>query len=283
MFARLSNSWGLVKASWAVLRADKELIVFPLVSAGVSFIVLLTFAVPMLLSGMFEAMFAEEFGAVRIVGYAVAFVFYLVQYFVIIFFNTALIGAAMIRLDGGDPTVRDGLRIAWEHIGVIFGYAMISATVGLILRWLARRGVIGRLVSSLIGLAWGLATFLVIPILVVEDVGPVEGVKRSAKMLRETWGEQIAGNISIGLVFGLLIFLTVLAGTVVTIGLAILTESVVLMVLSASLSIGVTAVLILISSTLSGIYSAAVYRFAAGKKSDQFFSEELVESAFRLK
>ena len=283
MFTRLSHSWGLVKASWAVLRADKELIVFPLVSAGVSFIVLLSFAVPMLLSGMFEAMFAEEFGAVRIVGYAVAFVFYLVQYFIIIFFNTALIGAAMIRLDGGDPTVRDGLRIAWEHVGVIFGYAMISATVGLILRWLARRGVIGRLVSSLIGLAWGLATFLVIPILVVEDVGPVEGVKRSAKMLRETWGEQIAGNISIGLVFGLLIFLTVLAGTVVTIGLAILTESVVLMVLSASLSIGVTAVLILISSTLSGIYSAAVYRFAAGKKSDQFFSEELVESAFRLK
>ena len=283
MFARLSNSWGLVKASWAVLRADKELIVFPLVSAGVSFIVLLSFAVPMLLSGMFEAMFANEVAAARIVGYAVAFVFYLVQYFVIIFFNTALIGAAMIRLDGGDPTVRDGLRIAWEHVGVIFGYAMISATVGLILRWLARRGVIGRLVSSLIGLAWGLATFLVIPILVVEDVGPVEGVKRSAKMLRETWGEQIAGNFSIGLVFGLLIFLTVLAGTVVTIGLAILTESIVLMVLSASLFIGVTAVLILISSTLSGIYSAAVYRFAAGKKSDQFFSEGLVESAFRLK
>jgi hypothetical protein len=283
MFARLSNSWELVKASWAVLRADKELIVFPLVSAAASFIVLITFAIPMLLSGLFEAMFADEVAAARIVGYGVAFVFYLVQYFVIIFFNTALIGAAMIRLDGGDPTVRDGLRIAWEHIGVIFGYAMISATVGLILRWLAQRGVIGRLVSSLIGLAWGMATFLVIPVLVVEDVGPIEGVKRSAKMLRETWGEQIAGNISIGLVFGLLIVLTAVVGVVVTVGLFMLTESIVLIILSTSLFIGVTAVLILISSTLSGIYSAAVYRFAAGKKADLFFSDELVESAFRMK
>jgi hypothetical protein len=283
MFARLSNSWELVKASWAVLRADKELIVFPLVSAVVSLIVLITFAVPMLLSGLFEAMFAEEFGAVRIIGYAVAFVFYQVQYFVIIFANTALVGAAMIRLDGGDPTVRDGFRIAWQHVGAIFGYAMISATVGLILRWLARRGVIGRIVSSFIGLAWGMATFLVIPILVVEDVGPVEGVKRSAKMLRDTWGEQIAGNISIGLVFGLLIVLTAVVGVAVTVGLFMLTESIVLIVMSTSLFVGVTAVLILISSTLSGIYSAAVYRFAAGKKSDQFFSEELVESAFRLK
>ena len=283
MFARLSNSWELVKASWAVLRADKELIVFPLVSAIASLIVLVTFAVPMLLSGLFEAMFAEDVGAVRIVGYAVAFLFYLVQYFVIIFANTALVGAAMIRLDGGDPTVRDGFRIAWRHVGAIFGYAMISATVGLILRWLARRGVIGRLVSSLIGLAWGMATFLVIPILVVEDVGPVEGVKRSARMLRDTWGEQIAGNISIGLVFGLLIVLTTVVGIIVTVALASLTGSVVLIVLSISVFVVITTALILISSTLSGIYSAAVYRFAAGKETDQFFSPELVESAFRMK
>jgi hypothetical protein len=281
MFTRLSNSWELVKASWAVLRADKELIVFPLVSAVASLIVLVTFAIPFFLSGLFEAAFADDFGAARIVSYAVLFLFYLVQYFVVIFANTALVGAAMIRLDGGDPTVSDGFRIAWQHLGAVFGYAMISATVGLVLRWLAERGAIGRLVSSLIGLGWNLATFLVIPVLVVEDVGPVEGVKRSARMLRDTWGEQIAGNISIGLIFGLLIFLTVLAGAAVTIGLASLTGSIALIVLSILLFVGLIVALILLSSTLSGIYSAAVYRFAAGKDTDVFFSPELVESAFR--
>ncbi len=283
MFTRLSNSWELVKASWAVLRADKELIVFPIVSAIASLIVLATFAIPLFLSGLFEAMFAEDFGAARLVGYATVFLFYLVQYFVILFANTALVGAAMIRLDGGDPTVGDGFRIAWQHVGAVFGYAMISATVGLVLRWLAQRGAIGRLVSSLIGLGWNLATFLVIPVLVVEDVGPVEGVKRSARMLRTTWGEQIAGNISIGLVFGLLIFLTVVAGIAVTVGLASLTGSIALIVLSILLFVGVIVVLILISSTLSGIYSAAVYRFAAGKETVGFFSPELVENAFRKK
>jgi hypothetical protein len=283
MFRRISNSWELVKASWAVLRADKELIVFPIVSAIASLIVLATFAVPFFLSGLFEAMFADDFGPARLVGYITLFLFYLVQYFVILFANTALVGAAMIRLDGGDPTIRDGFRIAWEHVGAVFGYAMISATVGLVLRWLAQRGAIGRLVSSLIGLGWNLATFLVIPVLVVEDVGPIDGVKRSARMLRDTWGEQIAGNISIGLVFGLMIFLTIIAGIVVTVGLASLTGSIALIVLSVLLFVGVVVVLILLSSTLSGIYSAAVYRFAAGKGTDGFFSEELVESAFRTK
>ena len=281
MFTRLSNSWELVKASWGVLRADKELVVFPIVSAVASLVVLLTFAVPLFLSGIFEAMFAAEIGAVRIFGYAILFVFYLVQYFVILFVNTALVGAAMIRLDGGDPTVGDGFRIAWEHVGAVFGYAVISATVGLILRWLSQRGAIGRIVSSLIGLGWSLATFLVIPVLVVEDVGPVEGVKRSARMLRDTWGEQIAGNISIGLVFGLLIFITIVAGIAVTAGLAILTGSVALIALSVVFFVVAVVALALLSSTLGGIYSAAVYRFAAGKDTDIFFSRELVESTFR--
>jgi hypothetical protein len=151
------------------------------------------------------------------------------------------------------------------------------------LRWLSERGALGRIVSSLIGLAWNLATFLVIPVLVVEDVGPVEGIKRSGRMLKDTWGEQIAGNFSIGLVFGLLIFLTIIAGTFTTIALASLTQSIALVVLSITLFVVVIVVLGLLNSTLGGIYSAAVYRFAAGKDTDAFFNQDLVRSAFRPK
>ena len=120
MFARVRNSWTLIKASADVLRADKELIVFPIVSAIGVLIVTASFALPMFVAGFFDSVFAGE---AQILGFFVGFLFYIVQYFVIIFANSALVGAAMIRLRGGDPTVGDGFRIAMQHIGAILGYA----------------------------------------------------------------------------------------------------------------------------------------------------------------
>ena len=182
MFAKIRNSWALIKASAAVLRADKELIIFPIVSSIGVLVVMASFAVPMMLTGFFDTLFK---GGPQIPGYVVGFLFYVVQYFVIIFANSALVGAAMIRLRGGDPTVGDGFRIAMKHIGAILGYVLLSATVGMILRWLSERGkIMGRLVSSLGGLAWNLATYLVVPVLVVEDVGPMEAIKQSANLLK---------------------------------------------------------------------------------------------------
>jgi hypothetical protein len=208
VFAKMRNSWALIKASAAVLRADKELIVFPIVSAIGVLIVTASFALPMLMAGLFDSIFDGE---AQILGLFVGFLFYIVQYFVIIFANSALVGAAMIRLRGGDPTVGDGFRIATQHIGVILGYALVSATVGMILRWLSERGkFLGKIASSIAGMAWNLATYLVVPVLVIEDVGPLEAVKRSANLLKKTWGEQIVGNFSIGVIFGLLIFLAIL-------------------------------------------------------------------------
>src|SRR5687767_6108870 len=131
MFTRFSRSWELIKASGAVLRQDKELLLFPFFSAIATLIVAASFILPLIATGAFERSVApgEE------TSYMVfLFLFYLVQYFIIFFFNSALVGAAMIRLDGGDPTVRDGLRIASSKIVPIIGYAAIAATVGLILR-----------------------------------------------------------------------------------------------------------------------------------------------------
>ena len=107
MFERLSNSWDLVKASAEVLRADKELLLFPVISAVLSMLVVVTFAVPAILAGVFASGVADGAG-VPVAGYAAVLLFYVVQYFVIFFCNTALVGAALIRLRGGDPTVADG-------------------------------------------------------------------------------------------------------------------------------------------------------------------------------
>jgi len=280
MSTKIRNSWTLIKASAAVLRADKELIVFPIVSAIGVLVVTASFALPTILAGFLDALLE---GHAQIFGFVVGFLFYVVQYTVIIFANSALVGAAMIRLRGGDPTVGDGFRVAMKHIGAILGYALISATVGMILRWLSERGkTLGRITSSIVGLAWNLATYLVVPVLVVEGVGPVEAIKRSANLLKKTWGEQIVGNFSIGLVFVLLAVLVAILGIPIFI-LVASTHSPVLITLTALLFVLVFVFMGLISSTLNGIYVAAVYRYAAEGEASGFFSAEMVQEAFRLK
>ncbi len=280
MFERIQRSWELVKASWEVLRADKELMIFPLISAVASIIVFATFLVPSILAGLFDE--ASESG-VPIAGYIVAFLFYVVMYTVTIFFNSAVVGAATIRLQGGDPTVRDGLSIAFSKFGVIVQYAVIAATVGMVLRALRERGgIMGAIASFIGGIAWNLATFLVVPVLVMEEVGPIEAIKRSASLLKKTWGEQVVGNLSIGLIFGLLTFVVILAGIIgaaIAISIDVIALAVVIGIITVLLVLGLS----LISATLSGIYLAAVYQYATVGESNQFFSPDLIEGAFTPK
>jgi hypothetical protein len=280
MFNKIENSWTLLKASIGVLRADKELVVFPILSTIAVLVVTASFALPMVFASFGDALFT---GDSQILGFIVGFGFYIVQYFVVIFANSALVGAAMIRLRGGDPTVKDGLSIAWERIGSILVYALISATVGMILRLISEKGkTVGRIVSSIVGMAWNLATYLAIPVLVVEGVGPIEAVKRSGNYLKKTWGEQIAGNFGVGIIFGI-IFLLVILIAIPVFYFVIMTESLALIIGTAVLFVLAFGIIGLINSTLNGIYVAAVYRYAAEGETGGFFDEALVKGAFRQK
>jgi len=282
VFEKLSNSWELVKASAAVLRADTELLLFPVISAVLSILLVVTFVVPAVLAGVFASGVGDGAG-LSAAGYAGVFLFYVLQYFVIFFCNTALVGAALIRLRGGDPTVADGFRIAASRIQPILGYAVIAATVGMLLRALSERsGVLGKLVVGLVGLAWNLATFLVVPVLVVEDVGPIEAIRQSAGYLKRTWGEQIVGNIGMGVVFGLISLGTLAAGVVLLVAAAA-TESAFLIIFVAVCLFMAFVAIALVSSALSGIYAAAVYRFAAEGEAGGFFTPAMVRGAFRAK
>ena len=281
MFDRLSRSWELVKVSADVLRADKELLIFPIVSGALSILVFVTFLVPMILAGLFDAhTFKSGFPAA---GYVIGFLFYVVQYSVIFFCNTALVGAALIRLRGGDPTVSDGFRIATQRLGPILGYAVIAATVGMILRAISERsGLLGKIVVGIIGFAWSVGTYLVVPVLAVENVGPIEAIKRSASYLRRTWGEQIIGNAGIGIVFGLFSVGVVVCGGVLFMGAAG-TGSGPLMALVGLAVVLALVGLSLIGSALGGIYAAAVYRYAAEGETGGYFDAALVQDAFRAK
>ena len=210
--------------------------------------------------------------------------FYVVIYSITIFANSALIGAALIRLDGGDPTLADGFRIASERAGKIVGYALIAATVGVLLRAISERsGLIGRIVIGIIGFAWNMATFLVVPVLVTEDVGPIDAVRRSGELLKKTWGEQIVGNFSIGGIFTLLVFGVILIVGIPLFALIGAAESGAMFVLAAIIMVVLILGISLVGSTLSGIYQAALYRYAIGGEVGDYFDPELIQGAFKQK
>ncbi|WP_058836273.1 DUF6159 family protein [Luteimonas abyssi] len=272
MFETFSRSWTLVKASASVLRSDKELMLFPVISGACTLAVLATFVLPLSLLGGFS----QGFGGLIAVG----LLFYFCQYTVIIFFNVALVAAAMIRLDGGDPDLGDGLRAARARLPAILGYAAIAATVGLLLQSLRNRegNVLVRLVGGALGAAWTLATFLVVPVLVSRDIGPIEALKESVRLLKRTWGENAIGNVGMGAVFGAISAAVALIGF----GLAVLAAQV-----WFGLGIligGVFAIALLLLSVfqaaLGGVYSAVLYRYARTGDAPAGFQPAVLEHAF---
>lgn len=189
----------------------------------------------------------------------------------------------MIRLEGGTPTVKDGLRIAWSKVGSILGYAGIAATVGLILRVIEERmGFVGRWITAVLGAAFTIATALTVPVLVSRNIGPVDAVKESALLLKKTWGENIVGNAGMGLVFAFG-YIAIIALTITVLVMTSLPDSSV--VAGVVLAMGVLAVLALalIHAALQGIYSAALYRYATGQSAGASFGHDTLSAAFRPK
>lgn len=277
MFDRLGRSFRLVGASAQVLRQDQHLMLFPIISGFALFLVLLAFALPLLGLGSLDGIGKGGL-------YSTAFLFYVVQYFVIFYFNTALVGAVVMRLEGGSPTLGDGLRIANRRIGTIFGYAVISATIGVILRAIQERvGFIGRLIAGLLGAGWAVATFLVVPVIATSARGALDSISESTALLKRSWGENIVGQVGLNLAFSLL-YLGLLAGAVV---LAMLMAK----IAAGTVVVGVFVAIVLLAffgcvlmhATLSGIYSAVLYRYALYGSDAPGFDGAVLASAFRQK
>ena len=220
MFERISNGWQLAKQSANVLRQDKELILFPLFSGLACIIAMASFAVPAYFSGILEAFVAEEEGAAagnvaQIMFYILMFLFYFVTYFIVIFFNSALVACAIIRLKGGNPNLSDGLGAAMARLPQIAGWALVAASVGMILKIIESRSQkVGQIISGILGMAWSVTTFFVIPVLVVEKAGPIDAFKRSVAVMRKTWGESLSANFGIGF----FTFLAMLVGIIPIVG-----------------------------------------------------------------
>ncbi len=283
MFQRITMGWQLTKQSIHVLKMDKELLLFPVLSGISCLLVLASFAVPIFLAGGFEGIEENrENVAQNAIAWVVLFLFYFVNYFVITFFNSALVGCAVIRLKGGDPTVADGFHSAFARLPQIAAWALVSATVGVVLKMIESRSErVGQVVAGLLGMAWSITTFFVVPVLVIEGLDPIASVKRSVGVLRKTWGEALVSNFSIGFVT----FLLSLIGILPLIGgIALLNgESTILGGILIGIGILILIAVSLISSALNSIILAALYIYAAEDQMPEGFDSNLVRGAFATK
>jgi hypothetical protein len=261
---RIGRGWKLAKMSLSIIRKDKEILIFPILSALITVMILASFIVAMFLSGDATGSSGDAPYWTFVVFFAA---FYFIAFFVSIFFNAAVIGCATIRMNGGDPTVSDGLRIARENIKQILLWAIFAATVGLILRAIQQRvGLIGKILIGGLGVAFSIATYFVVPVFIYEKLGPWASLKRSVSILKTTWGEALVANFGLGLIFVLFGLLGIVP---ILIGVAIMSFWSV--VVGVIIAVVYWLVLGVIASAAGSVLLAALYRYATtGKVSEEF-------------
>ena len=270
-----TRTWRLMRNALGVLKKDTELLVFPVLSTIAAGLVMVSFAIPLLGDGV-RPLLARA-GAHDPVLYVWGFLFYFANYFVVIFFNAAIVACALARMTGDDPTVRFGLRTAWRRLGPIVLWALATSTVGFALRVIEERvGMVGRIVVAVLGMTWSVTSFLVVPVLVHKGKGPIDAYTDSIAMLKRSWGEQIVGNVSFGLLFVVLGFVPVglvvavaTTGSTIALGTAIAISGIYLLLL------------VLAQATLQAIYQAAVYCYAYTGSAPEGFDERALADSFR--
>lgn len=261
---KIGRGWQLAKMSLRVIKKDKELLLFPLLSGIITIAILASFFVGAVFTVGIDGIFG---GSSQWAFWAFMVFFYFMTFFLATFFNVAIIGCATIRLEGGNPTVSDGFRIARENLKQIILWAIFAATVALVIRAIQERvGFLGKILLGGLGVAFTVATYFVVPVFIYEKLGPWKALKRSVSILKGTWGEALVGNLGLGVIF----FLLGVLGILPIIGGAVLGG---LWGAVAGIIIAVVYWLILglIASAAQSVLVAALYRYATtGKTSEEF-------------
>lgn len=268
-FERLSKGWEITKSSFEVLRKNKQLLIFPILSGISMLLILASLFVGILGFSGWQVNNIEE--PSRVTAYILAFIYYVINYFVVVFFNMALVHCTRLYFQGEEVTVRKGLEFSMSRIGTIFSWALLAGTVGTVLKAIQENvGILGKIITGLVGLVWNVATFFVIPILAYEQLGPIDAVKRSAEIMKQKWGESLGSGASIGIISFL-------------IALCILAVSTVLCFISPwiGIPVGILAMLLLsvVMSATQTVFVSAVYQEVTGNPTGHF-NERLLDGLF---
>lgn len=273
---RLAFGWRLGTTSLGVVARDKTLMMFPVLSGIASLLLVAAFVFgigPENLSA--QAQQAQGPEQVPPVYYVLAFAGYFGLSFIAVYFNVALLGAAQQSIAGKDTGIGDGLRIANQHVGKIAAWALLSGTVGLLLNALENNGRVGQIVRSILGAAWAVITYFVVPVMIFENQAPTAAIGRSVDLMKKTWGENAGAQVGIGLVVFLLILLAIAVGLA---GLFLLPQAALVLVPLAAIAI---PVVILLGMAAKAVLAVGLYEFATGLGSKGVFKPEELKAAFR--
>ncbi len=290
MLERIGRGWGIAKASWAVVKLHPKLLLLPVFS-GLAFVALMAVIGLSVLAGLASDTvrhFAEDMKPGAPVAWALLFVFYFACTFIIIFFNAALVFCALQSFAGKEPSLRAGIATAAGRLPQILAWAFVAATVGLILNALQsflkdKLGFIGALLGGIAETAWAVVTFFVVPVIVVDGVGPVEAVRRSSAILKRTWGEAIGGEGGLGFI-SLIFFLPVvlLFGLIGSSGIAVWASPPVAIALIAAVAVYMVA-LVVVFTALGTIFRTGTYIYATTGQAPANMDPALLQGAFHKK
>jgi Family of unknown function (DUF6159) len=260
------STWKLVTQSFRVLQEEPKLMVFPILSA----VAVAAMSIPFLVA---------IFGATRVGDYhwgtttwLVGFLWYAMAAFVGTFFNCALAACAQMHFSGQNPQLSDGIHRAMQRVHVILLWALISATIGQFLRWVdSRTGLLGRIAIGLLGFSWNMVTFLIVPVLIMEEGGVMDSIRRSATLLRQTWGEQLISGLAFGWIALLVAIPGVLLGALAANGYPLFLVPAVLWF--AGMMAAFTAA--------SEIFNVVLYRYATTGQADGGFDAATLGNALR--
>jgi len=273
MFRRIRSGWKLTRKSWGVLRSEPGMVRFPLVAGFAGLAAAVLFLVP----GLYFIESGPEAAGIALVAagsYLIAFLNY--------YFAVGLAAGADRAMRGGEVSFAAGMAVASARTGPIAGWAFLATVVMTVVRALQERfGVAGAIFGTLAGAAWGLITFLAVPVIALEGTGPVGTIRRCGELLKSRWGEQITGTIAIG---GAVLLLGVLPGALlVVLGIALWATTgvggAVLIVIGALLLI----VALLVQQALVTIFGVALYRYTVDGEALATFTSEELEGAVRRK
>jgi hypothetical protein len=256
-----------------VLKANQQLIIFPILSGVAIALLIGSFFVGTLASAGWDLDNVQESGTA--VTYLLIFLFYVVNYFVVVFFNMALIHCTRLYFRGEEVTVAKGLQHSWSRVGTIFSWALFAATVGTILKAIQENtGIIGKIITGILGIVWSVATFFVVPVIAYENVGPLQAFKRSSQMMKEKWGESLGATFSFGIIQILAIFL--IAVPVFILG------SLVHLLLGVALGILAVFMIMTVMSAAQTIFVSAVYH-NINNDPVTHFNQQLLDNLFEKK
>lgn len=273
----MSRGWTLTRQSWAVLRKDRSLAAFPILSTIIALLAVVAVWVPAaVLSGPNFAV-VDDNNPIFIVA-SVGTYFLII--FIGTFFNVALASCAARSLRGEDTRVVEGLTDAARRIGPIMGWTAVAGTVGVFLSAIRDRLPGAALAERIVGAVWEVASFFVIPVIALENIGPWRALKHSVDVVKVRWGEAATGaatiavsTVAVAIPFALIGYAG--ASSLMSDGFSPLGFT--------AATVGVVGVIVvsIVASAINGIFRVAVYLYSVTGETPDGFDAAVMRSAFR--